>query len=480
MARACYCCVVALIFGGCASLRTEVSGPSSANGAMRRDHGGNPDKSQEASESTRGDHADAADEFQEALKSSVLDAIDAMQPDGSLELAQEASEASVLGAKPAKGRSGSGGFTLLTSLYMDASGLSQGHTDELVSAFIVNLANPNIWSVHVLFESNTSGGANACGRLPRLLREHSFASSLYEPHAHKITCVPVRQQPTYGDFFRYASSSLANHDVILANTDIVFDRTLALLKHPVDLNVAHVLSVLSPPYNGQYKQIFGKECQITNRCEIPVWSASTSTGGSWDAYIFRAPLPHSFNFTDLDFVMNINGAENLAGFQLETQGGAPAQQPVLAGARFPLALHRREDAQQDEDLQRLWQREGPRRDARAAVLRLPRSASEALLLQWARGGHQQLLQALLPLPRHGQGVPVKPLGRPAARRVAAGEEARLVQDAGQGGLPHQPWRVGAARVRVRPGGAAVGAALPRRAACERRWHRRRRRAVACR
>jgi len=296
---------------------------------MRRDHGGNPDKSQEASESTRGDHADAADEFQEALKSSVLDAIDAMQPDGSLELAQEASEASVLGAKPAKGRSGSGGFTLLTSLYMDASGLSQGHTDELVSAFIVNLANPNIWSVHVLFESNTSGGANACGRLPRLLREHSFASSLYEPHAHKITCVPVRQQPTYGDFFRYASSSLANHDVILANTDIVFDRTLALLKHPVDLNVAHVLSVLSPPYNGQYKQIFGKECQITNRCEIPVWSASTSTGGSWDAYIFRAPLPHSFNFTDLDFVMNINGAENLAGFQLETQGGRQLSNPCL-------------------------------------------------------------------------------------------------------------------------------------------------------
>lgn len=74
--------------------------------------------------------------------------------------------------------------------------------------------------------------------------------------------------------------------------------------------------------NGRYKEIFGTECHPTLRCAVGSWQggAGFSAGISWDAYIFASPLPSTFKFWDVDVVMNIYGAEQVAAYQFEANG----------------------------------------------------------------------------------------------------------------------------------------------------------------
>merc|ERR1712232_466835 len=63
---------------------------------------------------------------------------------------------------------------------------------------------------------------------------------------------------------------------------------------------------------GSYRNTFQREC-FTNASKCP-WFPS-----SWDAYMFRAPLP-AFPLRLVNFTMNNLGAENRAAFQLWNAG----------------------------------------------------------------------------------------------------------------------------------------------------------------
>mmetsp|Transcript_591 Transcript_591/g.1617 ORF Transcript_591/g.1617 Transcript_591/m.1617 type:complete len:418 (-) Transcript_591:65-1318(-) len=256
---------------------------------------------------TQKDRVNPFGDFQAAVESSALGTIDATQDQ----------------CKKTKSN-GKRRFVLVTSLFVPTD-TSSGHTIELFAALVVNLANPFIEDVHVLLES---AGKDECAGFPATLAAYAPAG-LAPNGMGKITCVPVGRQPTYADFFKYVNSALPQRDVLLANTDVVFDATLSLLERPLRTDMAHVLSVQPPLYSGRYKEIFGTECSSTPRCTQGKYNGFAWTGNSFDAYLFRSPLPQGINMTSIDHVMNLLGAENGAAYELEVNGGRKLSNPCV-------------------------------------------------------------------------------------------------------------------------------------------------------
>lgn len=100
---------------------------------------------------------------------------------------------------------------LLTTLYHEAH---PERARELIECLQRNGANPAIDQIHVFYDSAADQGSSvvrqAVARAGATVRE-------------------IRGRPTYADFFRYANEQLAGQIVVLANADIHFNQTLALL-----------------------------------------------------------------------------------------------------------------------------------------------------------------------------------------------------------------------------------------------------------
>lgn len=196
---------------------------------------------------------------------------------------------------------------LLTSLFLPSPGTENGHIKEILAAFSVNVENPRIASAHVLLESYPGG----CS----LLKENmENATGRAVKHMKKVVCTQVHEQPTYHDFFHYANDHMHKVHVLLSNADVVFDETLSLIA-PLSTGLGHIISVKSPPYEGDFADIFKSECKSVrnkDRC-IPRTM-------SWDTYIFVPPLPNKLEEYDLRFPMNIINAENFAGMALKVSG----------------------------------------------------------------------------------------------------------------------------------------------------------------
>jgi len=223
------------------------------------------------------------------------------------------------------------GAVLLTSLFIndallnDQNTFEKGHYRELLAAVGTNLMNPHFQEVHVLLE----GGPGACARLPLLLLAAvgSRVAAASSPHLGKLNCTEEQGQPKYGDMFKFAHEHLQDRLVVLSNTDVVFDETLGHIdpahfeKHR---NTMFVLSVRSPNHTAASQELYrcalGRGCHEDIRCTLGTYDGWKFGGKSWDAYVFRAPLPPGLNFSRLDFFMNQNGAENVAAFELESAG----------------------------------------------------------------------------------------------------------------------------------------------------------------
>lgn len=95
---------------------------------------------------------------------------------------------------------------LMTTLWKTKT---EGRGDELYRCFQKNLENPHIDRITVLWESQDS---------PPEYTKHE-----------KVCIVPVTERPKFGDYFRYANENLEGK-IIVANSDIYFDDTIALAK----------------------------------------------------------------------------------------------------------------------------------------------------------------------------------------------------------------------------------------------------------
>jgi hypothetical protein len=221
---------------------------------------------------------------------------------------------------------------LLTTSFVPSSTYHNPHVHEMYMVLWMNAMSEVFYQVHVITESDCG---ELLGQLERCADEIASTAvaneSLigWEMMKEKFVCVPSRtgRQPNYGDFFEYANKSLAGNMVLLANGDIVFDETLRRIapERIMTGEIAFVLGVRKPAQHGSYKAIFGTECgapAVADQCSVGPWQGTkaASAGQSWDAYIFAAPLPSGFPYSNEDVHMNIYGAEHVAAYAFEKSG----------------------------------------------------------------------------------------------------------------------------------------------------------------
>lgn len=220
-----------------------------------------------------------------------------------------------------------GGITLMISFFA-SNGDHAGHPhyDEMLGAIRANILNAGVLSeMVVMFEPSKE------------IKCADFVKSVTGPLKGE-TLVPLRcheqagGQPTYFDLFTYANTqpdgAFKGSTVILANADIVFDKTLAHLP-AVDPSEGYILSVNVKPDATMYQKAVGKpmSSQTTTpdaRCPWPRWKNANTK--SWDGFVIRPPLPKDFEATaaatgnTLKIFPNQIGAENRAKCALQKNG----------------------------------------------------------------------------------------------------------------------------------------------------------------
>lgn len=170
-------------------------------------------------------------------------------------------------------------LTLLSGLYLDAS---PERLREFLTCIERNAANPHISGVHVFLEDAVEP-AELVARHPQLA-------------SPKVRLVPHGQRLTFHDLFAYANRELPGRRVLVANADIFFDDTLALLDGYDLFGRLLCLSRWDLQANGAW-QLYDFE-------------------SSQDAWIFQAPLPA----IDCHFHLGLLGCDNRLAWEAERAG----------------------------------------------------------------------------------------------------------------------------------------------------------------
>lgn len=227
-------------------------------------------------------------------------------------------------------------FTLIVSYFVS----DHPHTAEITAAIRENLRNPLISRVLLLLENMTCFEA----------RTRLSANAAGAQNIEKIACAEYEHQPTYANFFdmahRLPSVSIRPERqlVMISNADVVFDESLRRVN--IDqLRRKKKVAVLAVSANiqssGRYSRALASPActNVTERCFVDPL-APHGFGSSWDVYLFGAPLWHleanAMDISgsrvvasapirggapvDMDFPMNLRGAEHRCGMALHQAG----------------------------------------------------------------------------------------------------------------------------------------------------------------
>src|ERR1700726_812036 len=170
-------------------------------------------------------------------------------------------------------------MTLLIGFYADAEPARRGEFLECISR---NASNANIEEVVVFVEDETTSAA-VRERFPVL--GHPKARLL--EHGRRLT---------YSQLFAYANLNLNGAAVIIANADIFFDETLALLEEETLSGRMLCLSRWDQATDGTLSHFDRPESQ--------------------DAWIFEPPLPP----IAADFCLGRSGCDNRLAYEAERAG----------------------------------------------------------------------------------------------------------------------------------------------------------------
>jgi len=168
------------------------------------------------------------------------------------------------------------GFHLCISLYPEKD---TKRYEELMFCLHQNINLSEIKKIHIFDEGVT----------------HSSLQAL----SPKISIYPIYERPTYHDFFKFANEHLIGEKVIIANSDIFFDSTLALiLDHPFE-NIVFALT----RYNlKKYLTHLGKPWERHH--------------GSQDAWIFLSPIKEFYS----DIKLGWFGCDNWIAWEMHAAG----------------------------------------------------------------------------------------------------------------------------------------------------------------
>jgi hypothetical protein len=168
---------------------------------------------------------------------------------------------------------------LLAGLYLDPH---SARLDEFLTSIERNAANREIAGVHVLVEEEIDPS--------QLVSSHPQLAS------PKVRLVVVGSRVTFRLLFDYANGKLAGRRVIIANTDIFFDRTLARLDHYDLAGWLLCLSRWDLHPDGLWR-LFDYDM-------------------SQDAWIFQPPVPPF----PCDFHLGVLGCENRLAWEADRAG----------------------------------------------------------------------------------------------------------------------------------------------------------------
>jgi hypothetical protein len=173
------------------------------------------------------------------------------------------------------------GFSLMITMYDEEHPLRR---DEMTACFERNLNHPLINEIYVFFERKEG----VCGELYKYVTAKK----------NNVEIIDIFERPTFRTFFDYANSKLKEKKVIIANTDIFFDKTLFKIENYdfnrkffvftrwnlADDNKLYLQTKKNPTY--PWKKIKKEEFMDT---------PSLQNTKSADAWIFKPPLEMDFD-----------------------------------------------------------------------------------------------------------------------------------------------------------------------------------------
>ena len=161
-------------------------------------------------------------------------------------------------------------FNLVISHYNEKD---QNRIFELLLVFALNLQNNSISKIHILFENNNL-------KTPNLLRTVINVILIRNKLYDRIKINNVKEKPSFSSIFKYVNQLPPHSNVIISNSDIVFDNSL----EPVSKNLKedHFLCL------SRYNWIKSKKKWELIYMEFN--DKKYSNVFSHDAWIFKTPL----------------------------------------------------------------------------------------------------------------------------------------------------------------------------------------------
>lgn len=155
---------------------------------------------------------------------------------------------------------------------------------EYGTVLLMNLQNPSIKSIHILFESESAV---------------QFYSRLLEAFRSKIVYSIVGHQPTYKEIVDYVKQTFPTKEIVcIMNADIFFNSQKDHEIIEKYLKPNYLFSLTRHEISDE-----GHKTHTSETCPFTVG------GGSSDTFIFYTPLSDSLDTTKMDFRQNLFGAE---------------------------------------------------------------------------------------------------------------------------------------------------------------------------
>ncbi|MBU1013816.1 MAG: hypothetical protein KKG99_12490, partial [Bacteroidetes bacterium] len=212
------------------------------------------------------------------------------------------------------------GFILITSLYNEKKVARQA---ELLYCLDANLRNPEISQCHIVYDQASDDAENL---------------TLHEIRNKKgVTIEMAKTRPSFSKLFNIARNEYSNHRIIICNSDIYFDKTLALLKPEKFSRTIFCFSRKND--QGDHKSYN----PITNSAGLP-------NNLSADAWMFFSSIPDDFyadyglgtmysdSFLNNELLQKkysiINPCHDINVFHLQNEGSESQQNNTAKRAEF--------------------------------------------------------------------------------------------------------------------------------------------------
>jgi len=157
---------------------------------------------------------------------------------------------------------------------------------EINECLVRNMKNPIFSTIHIILESSS---------------DLEYYTNLIDTINEKTKCkfIVHGKQPNYSDIVSYISSNIENNKTVcIMNSDIFMGNTsIEFIEKELDYNT--FMSLTRHEYTSENHPI----------CNIATCELIYKYHGSHDAFIFKTPVPETFNYSYVNIPQNVYGAE---------------------------------------------------------------------------------------------------------------------------------------------------------------------------